>query len=134
MSGRAGWAWVLVGALSAGSAVILGAAGAHWVAVGDDPKAALWLETAQRYQVMHALGLILIGSLLLRRPGHVGSLAALCMALGTLAFSGGLYLQAFAVASLGPVVPIGGSLFILGWLLLVFYAGKALSEAGAGRS
>jgi uncharacterized membrane protein YgdD (TMEM256/DUF423 family) len=34
-------------------------------------------------------------------------------------FSGGLYLRAFAgLASLGPVVPIGGTLYILGWLLI----------------
>jgi len=132
MSSRSGWVWIVVGALSAALSVVLGAVGAHW-AGGVEP-AASWLKTAQAYHMPHALALILVGLVLCLRPGMAGRLSAWALALGSLCFSGGLYFRALADVQLGPIVPLGGVLMILGWLLLAVHAGKALSLASTKRS
>ncbi len=133
MNKKAGWVWIMLGALSAGIAVFCGALGAHLPLDGDPLQAqrARWIDTAQYYQMVHALGLALAGSLVLYLPGRLASLAAWSFCIATLCFSGGLYLQAFADVSVGPVVPLGGGLFIFGWLMLALYAGKAVSSASS---
>ena len=114
----------MLGALSAALAVVVGAMGAHLPAAENGAD---WVETGQRYHLAHALGLVLTGGLMLLRPGAWALLAAWGLALGSLCFSGGLYLQAFAALSMGWVVPLGGLFFILGWLALALHAGRALS-------
>lgn len=133
MTGRAGWIWVAVGAVSAAAAVAMGAVGAHLTS-GADAAARLWMETAARYHLPMALGLVLVGGLMLSRPGLCALLAAWGLALGSLLFSGGLYLQALAGLSMGPLVPLGGTLMILGWLLVALHAVRVLSGAAATRS
>ena len=46
-------------------------------------------------------------------------LAAFCFALGVAGFSGGLYARALGGLDVGPVVPIGGTLLLLGWFWLL---------------
>ncbi len=132
MHERLAWIWCLLGALSAGLAVVLGALGAHWG--GESEAARGWIETAQSYHMPNALGLILIAVLTLLRPGLLLTLAGLGLLVGSLCFSGGLYLQGFDLLRLGPVVPLGGSLLILGWLLLAAHAIRALSATKPERS
>ncbi len=132
VSEKRAWVWCLLGGLSAASAVVLGALGAHAAAEGSQARA--WIETAQSYQMPHALGLIAIGVITLLRPGRLIDLAGVALLVGSLCFSGGLYLQAFAVADMGAVVPLGGSLLILGWLLLAAHSIRALSAIRPERS
>ncbi|MEQ8655183.1 MAG: DUF423 domain-containing protein [Kiloniellales bacterium] len=132
MAGKRAWVWILLGALSAGAAVALGAIGVHVAAEGSQEQA--WMQTAQRYQMPHALGLVIIGAIALQRPGRLADLAGLALVLGSLCFSGGLYLQAFSIVNLGAVVPVGGTLLILGWLALAGHAIRALSAQGPGVS
>ncbi|GAB5469532.1 MAG: hypothetical protein Kilf2KO_25620 [Rhodospirillales bacterium] len=132
MQGRGGWIWIAVGACLSAVAVALGAVGAHVMAAADTPELlqrAEWMATGQRYQVGQALGLIVAGLVMLRQPGTFATLAAWGLALGILCFSGGLYVQALAGVSVGLVVPLGGSLMILGWLLLALQAGLACRRA-----
>ncbi len=133
MNEKAGWIWIMLGALSAGIAVVVGALGAHVTVAGDDSEAvrANWIAIGQRYQLIHALGLVFIGGLILYLPGRLANFSAWGLWIGTLCFSGGLYLQAFASVSAGPIVPLGGGLFILGWLMLALHAGKAAASASA---
>lgn len=132
MTDKRAWVWILLGALSAGSAVVLGALGAHAAAEGSQARA--WIETAQSYQMPHALGLLLVGLIALQRPGRLLDLAGAGLFLGALCFCGGLYLRAFAVADLGPVVPLGGGLMIAAWLALAGHAVWALSASKPRRS
>lgn len=77
-------------------------------------------ETAVRYHFYHALALLLIGLLLDKFPVKTLEYAGLSILLGTLIFSGSLYILSLSgVRWLGAVAPIGGTLMIIGWVLLL---------------
>jgi uncharacterized membrane protein YgdD (TMEM256/DUF423 family) len=42
-------------------------------------------------------------------------------------FAGGVYASELAAVGLGPVAPIGGTLLMLGWVLLALAAARARS-------
>lgn len=116
---------IKTGAILAAIGVALGAFGAHKLKELVDVAALTTWETAVRYQMYHALGILLAGILYSQKPvGSVKSAAWLFLA-GICCFSGSLYFLSlrnilpFSVLWLGPVTPIGGVLFILGWLRLV---------------
>ncbi len=132
MADKRAWVWILLGALSAASAVVLGALGAHAAAEGSQARS--WIETAQSYQMPHALGLLLVGLIAMQRPGRLLDLSGIALCLGSLCFSGGLYLRAFGVLDLGSIVPLGGALLIVAWLALAGHAVRALSAGKSRRS
>ena len=108
----------LSGTLLALSAVLLGAFGAHALKdiLQERGSSATW-ETAVRYQMWHALALILI-SLLNQKP-HIRPITGYCLIAGTLLFSGSLYgLALGGPIWLGPITPLGGLCLIIGWGLL----------------
>jgi len=114
----------MAGAILGGLGVTLGAFGAHGL---DDylteTGQATNFETAVRYQMYHALALVLVGVLAERRAARWLTVAAWCFLLGTLGFSGVLYALVFTqVRTLGAVVPIGGVLLIIGWAALALAA------------
>ena len=89
-----------LGALSMFLAVLAGAFGAHALKSRLSPEhLAIW-ETAVRYQVYHALALLLVKD----------RFAGWSFVSGTILFSGSLYLRQFFF-----LTPIGGLLFLLGW-------------------
>ncbi len=99
----------------------LGAFGAHGLAprLAALGHVATW-ETAARYHLLHAVVLLVIGVWQQQRSNQPNlSRAVWCFALGIGFFSGSLYALSLTGARwLGPVTPIGGVLFIIGWLLL----------------
>lgn len=107
-------ALALAGALFAALGVAAGAFGAH--ALRDLVPAsdlAVW-ETAARYQLFHALALLLLGL----SGGVRLHFAGVFIALGTVVFSGSLYLLVLTDTRwLGAITPIGGVLLIVGWLV-----------------
>lgn len=109
--------WVLIGALLGLTGVALGAFGAH----GLDERLqangrADTFETAVRYHLIHAVALIAVGALAFNTPSTAIQLAGLLMTVGTLIFSGALYILAiFDVRIMGAIAPIGGALMIAGW-------------------
>ncbi|MEO6597162.1 MAG: DUF423 domain-containing protein [Planctomycetota bacterium] len=106
-----------LGALLAGLAVALGAFGAHAMQANFDAKALQTFETAVRYQMYHALALGLCAATA-GRERHP-SRAAWCFLAGIVLFSGSLYGLVFLEARwLGPVTPLGGVAFLIGWMLL----------------
>lgn len=129
---------VFLGALLAAMAVSLGAIGAHVLErQGIDEKQMKNYETAVRYQMYHALGLVLIGALAHARPSRWLTAAAAAMIVGCFLFSGGLYGYVAAetvpvpsLAFLKHVIPVGGGLFIVSWVMLAIGGLKA-AQTGA---
>jgi uncharacterized membrane protein YgdD (TMEM256/DUF423 family) len=108
---------LIAGAVTAGLGVALGAFGAHALKDSLPPQALGWWQTAVEYQMWHALGLILIGALPQPRLGLPSAL----LGIGTLLFSGSLYLMALTGARwLGAVTPLGGATMIAGWAVLTW--------------
>lgn len=125
--------WIACGAVLASLAVAAGAIGTHMLkeTIKLEAAALETYETAVRYQMYHALGLIVVGLLVLRAPHGLLTAAGMAFLLGAVLFSGGIY--AWLATTQKPfimVVPIGGSAWIIGWLLLA--AGAVMSAAKRG--
>lgn len=108
---------LLPAALLGALAVILGAWGAHGLheRLAEAGKVEVW-RTAVFYHFIHVLALLVLafaaGRALFRWAG-------LCWGIGILLFSGSLYWLSLGGPSwLGPVTPLGGVFFIVGWILL----------------
>ncbi|MBL9075983.1 MAG: DUF423 domain-containing protein [Planctomycetes bacterium] len=105
-------------AVFGGTAVALGAFAAHAMKAHYEPAALQTFETGVRYQMYHALALGLCAAL--AHAGWRTLLPAACFALGIALFSGSLYgLVLLDAKWLGPVTPIGGVSFLVGWALLL---------------
>lgn len=111
--------FLLLASFLGAAGVALGAFGAHYL---KSRLSALHLETyevAVRYQLMHALALGLVALLSTQISSAWLSSAGWSFGLGTLLFSGSLYLLIATGAKIfGPITPIGGLLLILGWIFL----------------
>lgn len=104
-------------------AIATGAFGAHGLKHLLTPDMLQIWQTAVTYQVMHALGLFIIGLMLAKWPSRLLVRAGQCLFAGIILFSGSLYLLALTgIRSLGMVTPVGGTLFLAGWLLVMVFA------------
>ena len=118
--------FLVLGALSAGAAVVLGAFGAHALRDRLAPELLDVFETGARYQMYHALGLLAVAWAVARWPGAGIAAAGWLSVTGTLLFSGSLYVLALTGTRwLGAITPLGGVAFILGWLVLAWRAWAA---------
>ena len=112
---------IQLAAVVGGLGVAIGAFGAH--ALHDmlvKAGRADTFETAVRYQFYHALAALAVGVLWAMRPElrSLGTTGALWLG-GIVVFSGSLYALCFTgVTKLGAVAPIGGLLFLAGWVSL----------------
>jgi uncharacterized membrane protein YgdD (TMEM256/DUF423 family) len=107
------------GALSALIAVAAGAFGAHALRARLTPDLLAVFETGARYQMYHALGLLAVAWAATRWPvGPVRAAGWLFIA-GTVVFSGSLYVLSLTGQRwLGAITPLGGAMFLAGWLAL----------------
>lgn len=109
-----------VGALSALISVAAGAFGAHALRARLTPELLAVFETAARYQMYHALGLLAVAWATTRWPGALPVWAGWLFVAGTVLFSGSLYILALTGTPWwGAVTPLGGVAFLAGWLCLV---------------
>lgn len=120
--------FIVTGALHGLLAVAFGAFGAHALKeILDEYSRGIW-ETAVQYQMFHATGLLIIGLLMSSKLlGEVKqlNLAGIFFNLGIVFFSGSLYVLAISgIKVLGAITPIGGVLFLAGWLLIILTAIK----------
>lgn len=104
-------------------AVALGAVGAHALRAHASDEVMALYRTANSYHFYHALALVAVGLLAQSRASIWLKLAGLCFALGALLFCGSLYLLALAGLH-ATLAPFGGTLLMLGWLMLAFAALK----------
>ncbi len=115
--------WIFLGALLAGLAVAAGAFGAHGLKGKLTTDELTTFETAVRYQMYHALALLLVGIGCRSNPRKCWQFAGAAFLLGILGFSGGLYVWLATYQKwLMMIVPLGGALFIAGWVTLAISA------------
>lgn len=111
----------ILGALS----IVLGAFGAHGLKKVLDPVMLTNFETGVKYQMYHALFLLLVGSLHLIPEQDKKWIYILTLA-GVLFFSGSIYLLStkeltgFSISKFGIITPIGGLMLISAWIVLIF--------------
>ena len=103
-------------------AVAIGAFAAHGLESVLSPYALGLVETAARYQMYHALALLLVGVLSISpsvAPRWL-KVSALAFGVGIVVFSGSLYALALSgFGQWGTVTPVGGIAFIVGWCALI---------------
>jgi uncharacterized membrane protein YgdD (TMEM256/DUF423 family) len=108
-----------LGALSGFLAVAAGAFGAHALRARLDPALLAVFETGARYQMYHALAVLLVAALDAHRPAAMTRAAGWCFLGGTVVFCGSLYALALTgIRILGAITPVGGLLFLAGWATL----------------
>ena len=117
---------MLAGALAGFVGVAFGAFGAHGLRGRLSPEMLAVFETGVRYQMYHALALMLTAALSVmpasgRMGGRAVAAAGWLFVAGIVLFSGSLYLLAVTgITGLGAITPIGGVALLLGWACLAF--------------
>jgi uncharacterized membrane protein YgdD (TMEM256/DUF423 family) len=112
-----------IGAVAALLAVAAGAFGAHALEARLSPERLETFKLGAQYQMYHALGLLAVAWATTRWPGGLTTTAGWLFVAGIVIFSGTVYaLGLGAPRWLGAITPIGGTAFLLGWLLLAWAA------------
>ncbi|MEM8550310.1 MAG: DUF423 domain-containing protein [Verrucomicrobiota bacterium] len=128
--------WLLFAAFLGFFGVILGAFGAHALKpiLTERDSLAAW-ETATKYQLLHALAIMLAALWAQQESVVLGTLrwAVRCWGAGVVLFSGSIYFLATQGWSwLGPVTPLGGLLMLAGWALFGLATLKGLKKPQNG--
>ncbi len=105
--------------------VLLGAFGAHKLKSLVAETVVTTFETGVRYMFYHVFALLAVGLLHQYFPNKLLKAAGTLFILGTILFSGSLFLLTYKEALVlpgfkwaGPITPIGGACFIGGWICL----------------
>ncbi|MGG1551838.1 MULTISPECIES: DUF423 domain-containing protein [Paenibacillus] len=117
--------FMLIGAINAFLSVALGAFGAHILKDRIPDKIDVF-QTGVHYHMIHAVALLVIALLADRLP-HTSLVSASGWAIfiGIILFSGSLYaLSLTGLKVFGPITPLGGVSFLVGWVLLAIAALK----------
>ena len=111
----------LFAAATGALAVVLGAFGAHLLRGRIEERLFETFQTAVEYQMYHCLALMMVAILMRERGRSLAlDIASYAFILGVLLFSGSLYgLVLTNMEWIGPVTPVGGLCFIVGWSALV---------------
>lgn len=116
---------MIISGLSGGLSVVLGAFAAHGLKKKLSPERLATFRTGVDYQFYHTFALALVGvSSIVQNEEQSSYLtwAAICFGIGIIFFSGSLYLLALTEKKIfGPITPLGGLFFILGWVLFVLH-------------
>lgn len=113
--------WIILAAVNGFLAVALGAFGAHNLhdRLTAHDRVAVW-QTAVSYQMYHALALLGVAWLVSQFPGALAQAAGWCFLGGILIFSGSLYLLCLTdIGEFGAVPAVGGTLFLVGWAMVI---------------
>lgn len=112
--------WIFLAALAGFVAVAMAAVTAH----GLDPEHARIAHSAVEMNAWHALALFGVG-LWRSRAGRWADAVGAVFVLGMLVFCGSVYALGFGVIGHAPLAPVGGTILMLGWLLLAASALRA---------
>jgi uncharacterized membrane protein YgdD (TMEM256/DUF423 family) len=112
--------WIKIAAVFGFFAVALGAFGAHGLRQFLTPDLLAIYHTGVLYHFVHTLSLLGFG--ILSRHSPTPSWPGWCFCGGIFLFSGSLYLLAITgIRVLGAITPIGGLLFLCGWIGIAFF-------------
>lgn len=115
--------WIATGAFLMAMVIGLGAFGAHGLKDLLEPASLDSYKTAVLYQMIHALAIILVGIISAQKSIKMHAAGYLFLA-GIILFSGSIYLLSTQGITqmnfkfLGPITPLGGTLFMAGWTVL----------------
>ncbi|MCF2828908.1 DUF423 domain-containing protein [Pseudoalteromonas sp. CO348] len=116
--------YLIIGSVFCLLSVALGAFAAHGLKGRLNDYAIGIFNTASQYQMTH--GLAIIATAFLIKWGLKVQVAGGFFIAGVLLFSGSLYLLALTgMKWLGPITPIGGTCFLIAWILLIVQAAKS---------
>jgi uncharacterized membrane protein YgdD (TMEM256/DUF423 family) len=110
-----------LGSIFAGSAVMAGAFASHALRSQISKPMLEVFEVGTRYQIYHALALLVVAILINQTPTPplLLMVSGWLFIAGILIFSGSLYALSFTdIKILGAITPIGGVAFIAGWIIL----------------
>lgn len=109
--------WLAIASINMALAVASGAFASHGLKGQLSAEQMAWWQTGTQYFFYHALGLLVVGVLI--RLKLAPAKIAWCLQLGIVLFTGSLYLMALGLPRwFGAITPIGGTLFIVGWVWL----------------
>ena len=112
---------IVAGSIIAALSVLFGAFGAHGLKTLLSLEYLAIFETAVRYQLYHALGLMLMGISGFHLPDNLIQLPSYFLIFGTVIFSGTLIILVLTdLKWLGAITPIGGLCLVIGWLLFAY--------------
>lgn len=108
---------IAIGAVLAGLlAVVLGAFAAHGLKGQLSENLLNAFQTGVQYQMYHALAVLVVIVLYRQAPDPLLIWSSSFMLAGILLFSGSLYALALTQMKwFGPITPVGGVCFIIGW-------------------
>lgn len=112
--------FLALGCINALLVVLIGAFGAHALKARLTVENMAVFQTGVQYHFYHAVGLILLGLIALQIPiTPYLRWSGWLMLVGIVLFSGSLYaLSITNIRWLGMITPLGGTAFILAWLML----------------
>jgi uncharacterized membrane protein YgdD (TMEM256/DUF423 family) len=114
---------LVISGLSGFTSVALGAFAAHFLGAHLDEYYLKVFRTGVEYQFYHALALGLVAQWLTKEDLSTLRWCGFLFVIGTVVFSGSLYLLALTQTKLwGAVTPIGGVAFLVGWILFTVAA------------
>ena len=114
--------WIRVGSFLMAAGVLLGAFAAHGLKESLDPGQMEIFKTAVLYQLVNALGLLVVGTLSLQAPSRSRLFpTGAFLTAGVLLFSGSLYLLTVnGMTPMAFITPVGGICLVAGWIFLIF--------------
>jgi uncharacterized membrane protein YgdD (TMEM256/DUF423 family) len=126
--------FLVAAAIGGLTAVVLGAFGAHALRKVLPLENLIIWEKGVQYQFYHSLALYMTYLLLRKEETKYVKNAGWSFIIGIICFSGSLYLLAtreitgIPALFLGPVTPIGGFFFIIGWLMILFETTRSTKQ------
>ncbi|MED5392028.1 MAG: DUF423 domain-containing protein [Pseudomonadota bacterium] len=112
--------FLILAAFLGALALLIGSLGAHlWQDILADRESVGRFHRAENYLFYHALGLAVVAQLVERFPAQKFQSVGWCLTAGVIIFSGSLLVYSVTGFQLIiKITPLGGSLLILGWILL----------------
>ncbi|MFM6139686.1 MAG: DUF423 domain-containing protein [Cuspidothrix sp.] len=120
--------FLTIAAIFGGLSVAGGAFGAHALREKISDRSLEIFDTGARYQMYHALALLLVAILMscLETPPTALLVSGWLFIIGVVIFSGSLYaLSLTGIKSLGAVAPLGGLSLMIAWGALAVAAASA---------
>lgn len=111
---------LVTGGVLAFLGVAMGAIGSHLLKSRISAELLVIYDTGNRYHTIHSIGILIASLFYMFFPRKEFKYSSYSFILGIFFFSGSLYLLASTGDKIfGRITPIGGFLFLIGWMSLI---------------